>query len=79
MIKSMFFRNGARNAPSKLSDEALAQEARRKYKEFLSSCMELKSRGYGVQLCFSHLDRSKDFRPEELIRIDVEISGTKHL
>ena len=52
MIKSMFFRNG----PSKLTDEAFAQEARRKYKEFLSTCMELNSRGYCVHLCFSHLD-----------------------
>lgn len=76
MIKSMFFRS---NNNSKLSDEALAQEARRRYKEFLATCSELKQRGYRIQMCFSHLDRSKDFRPEELIRLDVEISGTKHL
>lgn len=74
MIKGLFFRSG-----SKLSDEALAQEARRRYKEFLAACTELKQRGYRIQMCFSHLDRSKDFRPEELIRLDVEISGTKHL
>jgi hypothetical protein len=74
MIKGLF-----KSSSSRLTDEAVATEARRRYKEFLDSCSELKQRGYTVQLCFSHLDRSKDFRPEELIRIDVEVSGTKRI
>jgi hypothetical protein len=72
-MRSLFFRSGYK------TDQDLAREARQKYKEFLTACSELRQRGYRVQMCFSHLDRSKDFRPEELIRIDVEISGTKHL
>ncbi|HEV2747235.1 MAG TPA: hypothetical protein VGW34_08055 [Allosphingosinicella sp.] len=74
MLKGLF-----RSSSSRLPDEAIAAEARRRYKDFLDSCNELKQRGYTVQLCFSHLDRSKDFRPEELIRIDVEVSGTKRI
>lgn len=74
MLKSLFTRPATDD-----SDEALADQARQRYKDFLQSCSELKKRGYTIQLCFSHLDRKKDFRPEELIRIDIEVSGTKHI
>ena len=75
MIKNLFFKNSV----GRLPDEVLAQNARQKYKEFLQSCSELKQRGYKIQLCFSHLDRSKSFSPDDLIRIDVEVSNTKHI
>jgi hypothetical protein len=76
MIRNLFFKNGA---ASRAPDEVLARQARQRYQDLLQSCSELKQRGYQVQLCFSHLDRSKSFRPEELVRIDIEVSGTKHL
>jgi hypothetical protein len=78
MIKNLLFRNNG-SAAAKLPDEELARQARARYQDLLASCSELKQRGYQVQLCFSHLDRSKSFRPEELVRIDIEVSNTKHL
>jgi hypothetical protein len=79
MLKNLFFRNGAAAPASHVPDEVLAQRARQRYDEFLSACGELRQRGYKVQLCFSHLDRSKSFAPEDLVRIDIEVSATKHL
>lgn len=77
MLKNLFFKNGA--APAKAPDEVLAQQARKRYQEFLAACSDLRQRGYKVQLCFSHLDRSKTFAPEDLVRIDIEVSATKHI
>jgi hypothetical protein len=79
MIKNLFFKSNGATSAARTPDEELAKQTRQQYQEMLASCSELKQRGYQVQLCFSHLDRSKSFRPEELVRIDIEVSNTKHL
>lgn len=78
MLKNLFFMNGGASDP-RAPDELLAQKARQRYQEFLGACADLRQRGYKVQLCFSHLDRSKSFAPDDLVRIDIEVSATKHL